>query len=357
MRFSKRIVVLSLTLCVLPMPALATPKKQTTSKPKTDTMAQARQQAVLAMKDVFGNQYVNGIVGMQTSKSFIFSGSAAQLAQSGKFAEADKEFGKALTALDSEGKSVFKNKLMENYMRSNAYCGRSECQFQLKNNTKALEFANKAVQAYPDYSTPYQMRAKIFKSLGKNKSFAEDSAKALNNSALPKFMMTELANHKAMKSSMKVIESKVDQKATGLFVGGSQALKSSPLLKHYEKALTLLDQKKYVPAIDEFSAGIELCADPKQKAIFKDPNGVNALLAVMLDGRAYCQCMRKEYELAAGDLTESLKLFPNRKEAYINRGKCYQMLGKTAEANADFAKAKKAISVQTAATKMDVLKD
>ena len=83
--------------------------------------------------------------------------------------------------------------------------------------------------------------------------------------------------------------------------------------------------KQYDAAIADFSKAIEL-----------NPN--DAYYAYNNRGGSYC--LIRKFKKAIADATKAIEIDPNIANAYVIRGYCYQALGETEKANADFAKAK-----------------
>jgi len=219
--------------------------------------------------------------------------------------------------------------------------GRAESRLKLKNYSQAIEDATTAENLCPGYSLPARVRAKAYSAQGNQRQFAEESAKANNTSTMPLFVAQDLTKTKSMAGAQKMIMDKMNSASSKMFEGGlKEVTTKSELNKHFGKGLGYLSQNNYVSAIDEFTAAIQSYKEPKEKALWKDKKFADVILSRVYDSRAYCRLMRKEYELAVEDLTQSITLYPRKQDTFINRGKAYQMLGKQKEANADFATAR-----------------
>lgn len=114
---------------------------------------------------------------------------------------------------------------------------------------------------------------------------------------------------------------------------------SSKMDTLYWQGRKLMDAQKYQPAIERFTAAIKAFDDPKEKALFKNKEIANYKYSWNAENRSYCYLMLKDYKSAVKDLDVAIKLRPDYKENYVNRGKALMLLGRRREAQADFEKA------------------
>lgn len=337
--------LLSISAC--PAFAQGATKKTPTMEPAikfSDAERKIIQEDMKKAKEVlYGKHYVHGMADFSKSKMESLYESARPLVKQGKIKEAIDALTKAIAAFQTpEERALYKTDEMLRFKQSRNYSTRGACYLAMKNYDAAVKDLTDAIVLCPDYSSPYSNRAKAYKALKKDRAAFNDIAEASNLETLPKFL---LADSKGITTaSDSIFQAKLEQfrkqSANKYYVNGAAGKASSKVENLYQEGRELRDAEKYEEAAAKFTAAIKAVEDPKEKAKYKSKEMIDYKLSESYKNRAFCALILKRWDQAVTDLTASIKLEPNCQENYINRGKALQALGRTKEAQADFAKAK-----------------
>lgn len=166
------------------------------------------------------------------------------------------------------------------------YFKRAYCYDKLKKYDKALEDYSKVIEMYPEDEYCYRVRGEYFLKLKKYEEAVKDFSKALE--FRPEDMWNTYCNR-----------------------GFAYAE-----LQQYDKALA------------DYTRAVEL-------------NPYVVAPAAWYERGMFYKKYLKNYSAAVADFTKAIEKQTSYANAYQRRGECYQALGETKKANADFAKAKK----------------
>lgn len=247
---------------------------------------------------------------------------------------------KAIAECDSpQEKSLYKTKLMANFVRSQTYLARGVCYLQQKKFADAEKDFTESIHYCSDYSTPYMLRAKALSAQNKTQQSMDDIAKSSTLSSAPTFVYKSVAGV-SHKETSRLMQNSAEEHYAKYYVGGSKGREASKMETSYWEGRKLMDAGSFVPAIEKFTTAIITAEDAKEKALYKSKDMYNYKLSWNYENRAFCYLMMKNWNKAIDDLSKEIALRPNHQESYINRAKAYKALGKGKEAAADFAMAK-----------------
>lgn len=299
-----------------------------------------------AQISLMNTYYVKGMDSLKASKVESYYRDGAVLAKKGDYKGASAMMTKSIEAAATpEEKALYKSQEMANYKISRSYVTRATCHLQLKDYKAAEADATMALKYCKDYSLPYIVRSTANEKLGDAKKAASDRAEATNLDIVPVFLQKGIeATRGMMKGTAAIINQKMAKAqaeyADRVFKDGKKGMDASKSRAALKGAFENLENGKYKEAIPGFSQAIKALDEPGEKALFKDGHSVERYKLMALENRAFCNLNLKQYLQAIPDLTLAIKMAPNSKQNYINRGKAYDLLGRKKEAEADFAKAK-----------------
>jgi tetratricopeptide (TPR) repeat protein len=304
------------------------------------------QEMAKASQKLYAKHYVHGSDDINKSQLERYYKEGAKLGQAGKIEQAQDAFTKAITAAATkEEQALYKTKEMANYKQSRNFVSRASCYLEKGNFELAAKDINESIKLCPDYSLPYLLRSKLNGRRHNDSQAREDLATASHFDYVPAFLKKDIeAMHAMMTTTSSLVSKKLKEAkanfANDTFKDGIKGMGKSVSRKAIGKALTMIDSENFKAARAQCDIALGALNNNEEKALFKSSKNIDVYRSNALENRAFCSLMLKDYKEAIPDLSQAIKLNPDSKQNYINRGKAYQLLGKKKEADADFAKAK-----------------
>ena len=231
------------------------------------------------------------------------------------FAEAYNNLGNAYADLEDNQQAIQNLNIYieKEPNEESGYYNRGLVYVRQNEYVRAFQDFEKAIEKNPDSSASYNARGVVYKTINDYDHALQDYEKAIEldpTSAIPYYnrgiAYSELKDfHSAIQNFDKAIELNPNYVAAYYNRGTAYGI-----LENYERAIQDFDQ-----------------------AILLDPN-----LDVAYHNRGYAYAALQNYERAIQEYDQALFLNPNNVNAYYNRGIAYQKLGRTTEAESDFAK-------------------
>lgn len=194
-----------------------------------------------------------------------------------------------------------------------AYLMTVQSYFEIQEYQSAIVFLDLALSTEVDTTTPYALKARIYRTLGDEAKNAENWLLASGeDSTAPLFYLDLGFFYYSLESYEQAI------------VAAAEALSLSVNLAYVVEALYLRgisqhELRQYDQAISGFD-----------QAILIDPH-----CAVIYDARGYAHLGRAEYSLALDDFNQALSISPDLLSAYNGRVGAYENLGDTERAKKD----------------------